>query len=395
MKDIVIVSACRTAIGKFGGSLAGIPAPRLGAIVIAEVIRRAGISGENIDEVIMGQVLQSGLGQGPARQAAVWAGIPESVPAMTINNICGSGLKAVALGAGMISAGEAQAMVVGGMENMSAAPYAIPNARYGYKMNNGILVDTMIQDSLTDAFENYHMGVTAENVARKYHITREEQDVFAALSQQKAEKAIAAGIFDEEIVPVTVQLSKKEQSQFHIDEFPRAGVTAAKLADLKPAFDKEGTVTAGNSSGINDGAAAFILMSNQKARELLIKPLARIVSTASAGVDHQIMGIGPVPATLKALTKANLTIQDIDLFEANEAFAAQSIAVSRELGLDPAKVNVNGGAIALGHPVGASGARILVSLLYELKRRKARYGLATLCVGGGMGVAVIIENIID
>ena len=389
-KEIVIAGACRTALGKFGGSLSGVPAVELGAIVIKEAINRAGIKPEDVDEVLMGNVLQAGLGQSPARQAAVKAGIPVEVPALTVNNVCGSGLKVVNMAAAMIEAGDAEVMVVGGMENMSAAPYAMPQGRFGYRMNNGTLVDVMINDGLWDAFNNYHMGITAENVAEQYGVTREMQDEFAAWSQQKCEAAQKAGKFDEEIVPVPVKV-KKEIVEFKVDEFPRQGVTAEGLAKLKPAFKKDGTVTAANASGINDGAAALVIMTAEKAKELGVKPMAKFVAGASAGVDPSIMGVGPIYATRKVLAKANMTIDDLDLIEANEAFAAQSVAVANELGLDKAKVNVNGGAIAIGHPIGASGCRILVTLLYELKHSGKKTGLATLCIGGGMGVATLVE----
>ena len=389
-KEIVLAGACRTALGKFGGSLTNTPAVELGAIVIKEAIRRAGIKPEDVDEVLMGNVLQAGLGQSPARQAAVKAGIPVEVPALTINNVCGSGLKVVNMAAAMIEAGEADVMVVGGMENRSAAPYAMPQARFGYRMNDGKLVDVMIKDGLWDAFNDYHMGITAENVAEKYGITREMQDEFSAWSQQKCEAAQKAGKFDEEIVPVPVKV-KKEVVEFKVDEFPRQGVTAEGLAKLKPAFKKDGTVTAANASGINDGAAALVIMTAEKAKELGVKPMAKFVAGASAGVDPSIMGVGPVYATRKVLKKAGMDLDQIDLIEANEAFAAQSVAVANELGLDKSKVNVNGGAIALGHPIGASGCRILVTLLYELKHSGKKTGLATLCIGGGMGVATIVE----
>lgn len=389
-KEIVLAGACRTALGKFGGSLTNTPAVELGAIVIKEAIHRAGIKPEDVDEVLMGNVLQAGLGQSPARQAAVKAGIPVEVPALTINNVCGSGLKVVNMAAAMIEAGEADVMVVGGMENMSAAPYAMPQARFGYRMNDGKLVDVMIKDGLWDAFNDYHMGITAENVAEKYGITREMQDEFSAWSQQKCEAAQKAGKFDEEIVPVPVKV-KKEVVEFKVDEFPRQGVTAEGLAKLKPAFKKDGTVTAANASGINDGAAALVIMTAEKAKELGVKPMAKFVAGASAGVDPSIMGVGPVYATRKVLKKAGMDLDQIDLIEANEAFAAQSVAVANELGLDKSKVNVNGGAIALGHPIGASGCRILVTLLYELKHSGKKTGLATLCIGGGMGVATIVE----
>ena len=389
-KEIVLAGACRTALGKFGGTLTNTPAVELGAIVIKEAIRRAGIKPEDVDEVLMGNVLQAGLGQSPARQAAVKAGIPVEVPALTINNVCGSGLKVVNMAAAMIEAGEADVMVVGGMENMSAAPYAMPQARFGYRMNDGKLVDVMIKDGLWDAFNDYHMGITAENVAEKYGITREMQDEFSAWSQQKCEAAQKAGKFDEEIVPVPVKV-KKEVVEFKVDDVPRQGVTAEGLAKLTPAIKKDGTVTAANASGINDGAAALVIMTAEKAKELGVKPMAKFVAGASAGVDPSIMGVGPVYATRKVLKKAGMDLDQIDLIEANEAFAAQSVAVANELGLDKSKVNVNGGAIALGHPIGASGCRILVTLLYELKHSGKKTGLATLCIGGGMGVATIVE----
>ena len=389
-KEIVLAGACRTALGKFGGSLTNTPAVELGAIVIKEAMRRAGIKPEDVDEVLMGNVLQAGLGQSPARQAAVKAGIPVEVPALTVNNVCGSGLKVVNMAAAMIEAGEADVMVVGGMENMSAAPYALPQARFGYRMNDGKLVDVMIKDGLWDAFNDYHMGITAENVAEKYGITREMQDEFAAWSQQKCEAAQKSGRFDEEIVPVPVKV-KKEIVEFKVDEFPRAGVTAESISKLKPAFKKDGTVTAANASGINDGAAALVIMTAEKAKELGVTPMAKFIGGASAGVGPSIMGVGPVYATRKVLKKTGMTLDQIDLIEANEAFAAQSVAVANELGFDKSKVNVNGGAIALGHPIGASGCRILVTLLYELKHSGKKTGLATLCIGGGMGVATIVE----
>ncbi len=390
-KQIVLAGACRTALGKFGGALTGVSAIELGALVIKEAIRRAGIKPTDVDEVLMGNVLQAGLGQSPARQAAIKAGIPAEVPALTLNNVCGSGLKCVNLAAALIEAGEAEVVIAGGMENMSAAPYALPSARFGYRMNDGALVDTMIRDGLWDAFNDYHMGITAENVAAKYGVTREAQDEFAAQSQQKCEAAQKEGRFDEEIVPVPIKV-KKDIVEFKVDEYPRPGVTAESISKLKPAFKPDGTVTAANASGINDGAAAIVVMSAEKAKELGVTPLARLVSSASAGVEPSLMGIGPIFATNKALEKAGLTVNDLDLIEANEAFAAQCLAVARELDLDSEKVNVNGGAIALGHPIGASGCRILVTLLYELKKRGGRYGLATLCVGGGMGVATIVES---
>lgn len=392
MKEVVIVSACRTAIGKFGGSLKDVPAADLGAIVIEEAIKRAGIDKAIVDEVVMGNVLQAAQGQNPARQAMIKAGLPVETPAMTINKVCGSGLRCVSLAAQMIKAGDADVIVAGGMENMSAAPYAIPKARYGYRMGNGVLVDTMIKDGLWDAFNDYHMGITAENVAEQFGVSREDQDALGARSQQKACKAIKSGAFKDQIVPVVIH-GKKGDTVFDTDEFPREGTTVESLAKLKPAFKKGGTVTAGNASGINDGAAAFVVMSAEKAAELGLKPMAKVVSYASAGVDPSIMGIGPVPSSRKALEKAGLTADDLSLVEANEAFAAQSVYVVRELGLDMSKVNIHGGAIALGHPIGASGARILVTLLYGLKEVGGKYGLATLCIGGGQGTACIVENI--
>ncbi|MDD3439577.1 MAG: acetyl-CoA C-acetyltransferase [Clostridiaceae bacterium] len=390
MREVVIVSGARTAIGNFNGSLAGVSAVDLGVTAVKEAIKRAGITPEMVDDTIMGCILQAGLGQGVARQVAVKSGIPVEKPAYTINMICGSGLRAVQVAAQQIISGECDIVVAGGTENMSAAPYLLRNARTGYRMGHGEIIDSMIYDSLTDVFNNYHMGITAENLAEQYNITREEQDAFAASSQNKAEAAIKEGKFKDEIVPVVIP-SKKGDIVVDTDEFPRAGVTAEALAKLRPAFKKDGTVTAGNASGINDGAAALVVMAADKAEELGIKPLARIAGYASAGVDPSIMGIGPVKAVKKALERANLKLEDIDLIEANEAFAAQSIAVARDLGFDMNKVNVNGGAIALGHPVGASGARILVTLLYEMKKRNVKKGLATLCIGGGMGTALVVE----
>ena len=390
MREVVIVSGARTAIGNFNGSLAGVSAVDLGVTAVKEAIKRAGITPEMVDDTIMGCILQAGLGQGVARQVAVKSGIPVEKPAYTINMICGSGLRAVQVAAQQIISGECDIVVAGGTENMSAAPYLLRNARTGYRMGHGEIIDSMIYDSLTDVFNNYHMGITAENLAEQYSITREEQDAFAASSQNKAEAAIKEGKFKDEIVPVVIP-SKKGDIVVDTDEFPRAGVTAEALAKLRPAFKKDGTVTAGNASGINDGAAALVVMAADKAEELGIKPLARIAGYASAGVDPSIMGIGPVKAVKKALERANLKLEDIDLIEANEAFAAQSIAVARDLGFDMNKVNVNGGAIALGHPVGASGARILVTLLYEMKKRNVKKGLATLCIGGGMGTALVVE----
>lgn len=390
-KEVVLVGAVRTPVGKFGGGLSTVPAVELGTIAVKESIKRAGIPADAVDEVILGNVLQAGSGQNIARQISVNAGIPIEVPAMTINNVCGSGLKSVNLAYNLIQSGDVDVVVCGGTENMSMAPYLVPNARYGYRMNDGKLVDEMIKDGLWDAFNDYHMGVTAENVAEKYGITRQDQDEFAASSQQKATAAIKEGKFKDEIVPVEVK-TKKSVNVVDTDEGPRENVTAESIAKLRPAFIKDGTVTAANASGINDGAAAVILMTKEKADELGVKPQAIYVAGASAGVPPEIMGVGPVPATKKALERAGLTTDDIGIYEANEAFAAQSIAVVRELGLDPKKVNVNGGAIALGHPIGASGCRILVTLIHAMKQEDVKYGCATLCVGGGMGVATIIEN---
>ncbi|ACD52338.1 acetyl-CoA C-acetyltransferase [Clostridium botulinum] len=393
MKEVVIVSAVRTALGSFGGALKTVPAVDLGATVIKEALNRAGVKPEAVEEVIMGNVIQAGLGQNPARQSTLKAGLPNEVPAMTINKVCGSGLRAVSLAAQMIKAGDADVIVAGGMENMSAAPYVLPGARWGQRMGDAKMVDTMIKDGLWDAFNNYHMGVTAENIAKQWGLTREEQDAFSAGSQQKAQKAIESGRFKDEIVPVMIPQRKGEPKVFDTDEFPRFGTTKESLGKLKPAFIKDGTVTAGNASGINDGAAAFVVMSAEKAAELGVKPLAKILSYGSKGLDPAIMGYGPFHATKKALEEANLTIADLDLVEANEAFAAQSLAVAKDLGFDMEKVNVNGGAIALGHPVGASGARILVTLLHEMEKRDAKKGLATLCIGGGMGTALIVERL--
>ena len=393
MRDVVIVSAVRTALGTFGGSLKDVPAVDLGALVIKEAVSRAGVKPELVEEVIMGNVIQAGLGQNTARQATIKAGLPQEVSAMTINKVCGSGLRAVSLAAQMIKAGDAEVIVAGGMENMSAAPYALKTARFGQRMGDGKMIDTMINDALWDAFNNYHMGQTAENIANQWGLTREEQDQFAAASQAKAEAAIKEGKFKDEIVPVVIPQRKGEPKVFDTDEFPRFGTTAESLAKLKPAFVKDGTVTAGNASGINDGAAAFVVMSAEKAAELGLKPLAKIVSYGSKGLDPTIMGYGPFHATKVALEKANLTVEDLDLIEANEAFAAQSLAVAKDLNFDMSKVNVNGGAIALGHPVGASGARILVTLLHEMEKRDAKRGLATLCIGGGLGTALIVERV--
>lgn len=392
MKEVVIVSAVRTAIGAYGKSLKDVPAVELGAKVIEEAVRRAGINPEEVNEVFFGNVLQAGLGQNPARQAAIRAGLPVEVPALTINKVCGSGLRSISLGAQVIKAGDAEVVVVGGMENMSQSPYLLNNSRWGYRMGNGELIDEMLKDGLTDAFNNYHMGITAENVAEQWDVTREEQDRFSLESQLKAEKAIKSGEFKEEIVPITIK-TKKGDIVFDTDEFPRFGNTIEALNKLKPIFKENGTVTAGNASGINDGAAALVLMSSDKAKELNIKPLAKIISYGSAGLDPSIMGYGAFYATKIALEKANLRSEDIDLIEANEAYASQSIAISKDLNFDKAKVNVNGGAIALGHPIGASGARIVVTLLHAMKKRDAKRGLATLCIGGGMGTTLIIESV--
>ncbi|MGG3470869.1 acetyl-CoA C-acetyltransferase [Neobacillus pocheonensis] len=389
--EVVIVSAVRTALGNFNGSLKNVSAPVLGATVIKGALERAGVKPEQVDEVIMGNVLQAGLGQNPARQAAIQAGIPESVSSMTINKACGSGLKAVHLAMQAILAGDAEIVVAGGMENMSQTPYLLKNARDGFKMGDQKLVDSLTSDGLTCVFNNYHMGITAENLAEKYSITREEQDEFSAWSQDKAVKAIDAGKFKDEIVPVVIPQRKGEPIVFAVDEYPKKGTTAEKLAGLRTAFKKDGTVTAGNASGINDGAAAVVVMSKKKAEELGLEPLVTIKANASAGVDPSIMGIGPVPAVRKALEKASVSMEEIELIEANEAFAAQSLAVDRELQFNKEILNVNGGAIALGHPIGASGARILVTLIHEMKKRQARVGLATLCIGGGQGVATIVE----
>lgn len=391
MREVVIVSAVRTAIGSFMGTLSNTPATELGAAVIKEALNRAGVNGEQVDEVIMGNVLQAGLGQGPARQAAIHAGVPIEVPALTINKICGSGLKSVHLATQAIKAGEAEVIVAGGMENMSLAPYLLMQGRSGYRMGEGKIIDSMIHDGLQDSFHHYHMGLTAENIASQYNVTRLAQDEFSAWSQQKAIHAIKEGKFKEEIVPILIRQRKGDPIEFETDEYPRAGVTIESLGKLIPAFKNDGTVTAGNSSGINDGAAALVLMSREKAIKLGIKPLAVIRSNGVAGVYPKIMGVGPIPATKKALEKAGLSIEDIDLIEANEAFASQSLAVGRELEIPNEKLNVNGGSIALGHPIGASGARILVTLLHEMKRRNSRYGLATLCIGGGQGIASIVE----
>ncbi len=390
--NVVIVAAARTAVGNFGGSISSLPAHTLGAAVIADVIKRAGIKAEQVDEVIFGQVLTAGSGQNPARQAAIAAGLPDTVPSMTINKVCGSGLKTVHLAAQAIKCGDADIIIAGGQENMSLSPHVLPKSRNGQKMGDWKMQDSMIVDGLWDAFNNYHMGVTAENIAKKFDISREEQDEFAAASQQKAEAAMNAGKFDEEIVPIEIPQRKGDPIVFNKDEFPRAGVTAEGLAKMRPAFDKEGTVTAANASGLNDGAAAVVVMSESKAKELGLEPLATIKAYSSAGVDPEIMGTGPVPASKLCLEKAGWSTDDLDIIEANEAFAAQAISVNRGLEWDTNKVNVNGGAISIGHPIGASGCRILVSLLHEMKRSDAKKGLATLCIGGGQGVALAVER---
>ena len=391
-EDVVIVAAGRTAVGTFGGGLSQIPGSSLGAKVIVGLLERSGVKPEQIDEVIMGQILTGGAGQNPARQAAIEAGLPVSVPALTINKVCGSGLKSVHLGMQAIRCGDANIVVAGGQESMSLAPHVLPKSRVGTKMGDWAMKDSMIVDGLWDAFNQYHMGNTAENIVRKYEIDRGEQDQFAASSQQKAEAAQKAERFKDEIIPVEIPQRKGEPIVFDTDEFPRHGTTAEGLAKLRPAFEKQGTVTPGNASGVNDGAAAVIMMTESTAKKLGLKSMARVVAFASAGVDPAIMGTGPIPASRRCLGKAGWQIDDLDLIEANEAFAAQAISVNRDLGWDTSKVNVNGGAIALGHPIGASGARILVTLLYEMKRRDAHRGLATLCIGGGQGVALAVER---
>lgn len=391
-KKVVLAGACRTAIGKMGGALSNTPAADLGSIVIKEALNRAGVKPEQVDEVLMGCVIQAAQGQNVARQASIKAGLPIEVPAVTLNVVCGSGLNCVNQAAAMIMAGQADIVVAGGMENMSMAPYAMTKARFGYRMNNATIVDTMVNDALTDAFNHYHMMITAENICDRWNLTREELDEFSANSQQKAEKAMAEHKFDDEIVPVPVKV-KKEIVEFKVDEGPRPGTTVETLAKLRCCSGKEGgMVTAGNASGINDGAAAIVVMSEEKAKELGVTPMATWVQGALAGVEPEIMGIGPVAATRKVMERTGLTVDDMDLIEANEAFAAQSVAVAKELGFDMSKVNVNGGAVALGHPVGASGCRILVTLLHEMQKRDAKKGLATLCIGGGMGCATIVER---
>lgn len=394
MKEVVIVDAVRTPVGSFGGSLSGIPAVELGTIVVKELIKRTGINPSQVDELIFGCVLQAAQGQNVARQVVIRSGIPQETPAMTINKVCASGLRTVSLAAQIIKAGDADTIIAGGTENMSAAPYALCKARWGARMNDDTLLDLMIHDGLWEIFNNYHMGVTAENVADQYGLTRNDQDELGLLSQQRAEKAIKEGRFKDEIVPVVIPQRKGDPKIFDTDEHPRLGTTGEGLTKLKPAFKKDGSVTAGNASGINDGAAAILVMAADKAKELGLKPMVRVVSSASAGVDPKVMGLGPIPATRKALEKAGLTLNDIDLIEANEAFAAQTCAVAKDLGFNMDKVNVNGGAIALGHPIGASGARILTTLLHEMQKRpNVKRGLATLCVGGGMGAALIVEKV--
>lgn len=391
MENVVIVSAVRTAVGKFGGSLAKVPAAELGAVVIRSLLARSGLAADQVSDVILGQVLTAGLGQNPARQAVIRAGLPEAVPAMTINKVCGSGLKAVMLAVQAIRCGDAEVVIAGGQENMSASPHILNGSRDGFRMGDAKLIDSMVNDGLWDIYNNYHMGVTAENLAKKYGITREEQDVFARASQNKAEAAQKAGRFKDEIVPVVIP-NKKGDIVFDTDEFIKHGATLESLAALKPAFDKAGTVTAGNASGINDGAAGVLVMRESKARELGLPILATIRSYASSGVDPAIMGIGPAPAVRLALQKAGWQADQLDVVEGNEAFAAQAIAVNKELGWDTSKINLNGGAIAIGHPIGASGCRILVTLLHEMQRQNAKKGLATLCIGGGMGVALTVER---
>ncbi len=392
MTNVVIVDGVRTPIGAFGGSLANTPASKLGALVIKSLLERNGVAPEQVDEVIMGQILTAATGQNPARQAAMEAGLPQECPSMTINKLCGSGLKAVHLAAQAIKCGDADVIIAGGQENMSLAPHALPKSRDGQRMGDWQLKDTMLTDGLIDAFNDYHMGVTAENIAKKFGFSRDDQDAFAAASQQKAERAQADNLFANEIVKVEIPQRRGEPLVFDRDEYPKAGVTAEGLGNLRPAFDREGTVTAGNASGINDGAAALLVMSEDKAKELGLTPMATIKSYASAGVDPAIMGTGPIPATRKCLDKAGWSVDDLDLIESNEAFAAQSMSVNTELGWDTDKVNISGGAIALGHPIGASGARVLVTLLHGMQRTDASKGLATLCIGGGQGVALAVER---
>jgi acetyl-CoA C-acetyltransferase len=391
MRDVVIASAVRTAVGTFGGALRDIPAVELGKIAVQEALKRAKMKPEQVEEVILGNVLTAGQGQNPARQVLIRSGIPKEIPATTINKVCASGLKSVMMAAQVIKAGDADIVMAGGIESMSMAPFLLTGARWGYRMNDGALIDGMIHDGLLDIFNRYHMGITAENVAEKFGVSRQEQDALAFRSQQNAGRAIKEGRFKDEIVPVLIPQKKGDPVAFQVDEHPRPTTTLEALAGLRPAFKKDGTVTAGNASGINDGGAAIVVMSAEKAKALGVDPLAKIKAYATAGVAPDIMGTGPVPSSQKALAKAGLTVKDLDLIEANEAFAAQAVYVNKTMGWDIEKVNVNGGAVALGHPIGASGARILVTLLYEMKKRKARYGLATLCVGGGMGGALIAE----
>jgi acetyl-CoA C-acetyltransferase len=392
MREVVIVSAARTAVGTFGGALRDIPAVELGKTAVEEALKRAKIKPEQVEEVILGNVLTAGQGQNPARQVLIRSGIPKEIPATTINKVCASGLKSVMMAAQAIKAGDADVIVAGGIESMSQAPFLVPGARWGYRMNDATLVDEMIQDGLLDIFNRYHMGITAENVAEKFGVSRQDQDALALKSQQNAGKAIQSGRFKEEIVPVIIPQKKGNPVVFDTDEHPRPSTTQEALAALRPAFRKDGTVTAGNASGINDGGAALVVMAAEKAKALGLEPMAWIKSYATAGVAPEIMGTGPVPSSQRALSKAGLTVKDLELVEANEAFAAQAVYVNRMMGFDPEKVNVNGGAIALGHPIGASGARILITLLFEMKKRQARYGLATLCVGGGMGGAMVVER---
>ena len=391
MKDVVIASIVRTPVGTFGGALKDVSAVDLGVIVVREAVKRAGLASQQVENVILGNVLQAGLGQNTARQVLIHAGIPHEVPAMTINKVCASGLRSISMAAQIVKAGDADIIVAGGMENMSASPFALPKARWGYRMGDDKIVDIMIKDGLWDAFNQYHMGITAENVAERWKLTREELDQFSLASQTKAEAAIKSGRFKDEIVPVVIK-DKKGEKIFDTDEHPRFGTTLEALSKLKPSFKKDGMVTAGNASGINDGAAAAVVMSADKAKELGIKPLCRIASYASAGVDPAIMGTGPIPASRKALAKAGWKVQDLDLIEANEAFASQAVVVNKEMGWDISRVNVNGGAIAIGHPIGASGARILTTLIHEMIKRDARKGIATLCIGGGQGCAVTVER---
>ncbi len=393
MREVVIVHAARTAVGTFGGTLRDIPAVELGKIAVEEALKRAQIKPEQVEEVILGNVLQAGQGQNPARQVLIRSGIPREVPATTINKVCASGLKSVMMAAQAIKAGDADIIVAGGIESMSQAPFYVPGARWGYRMNDGTLVDGMIHDGLLDIFNRYHMGITAENVAEKFGVSRQDQDALALKSQQNAGRAIKEGRFKDEIVPVVIPQKKGNPLVFETDEHPRPNTTMEALAALRPAFKKDGTVTAGNASGINDSAAILVVMSAEKAKAMGLEPMAWIKSYATAGVAPEIMGTGPVPSSQRALAKAGLTVKDLDLVEANEAFAAQAVYVNRMMGFDPEKVNVNGGAVALGHPIGASGARILITLLFEMKKRQARYGLATLCVGGGMGGAMVVERI--